>query len=293
MQMIDGFGWTIRTAGELESDSVALERIREYEDLPQEKAWDTKDHLPDNWPDKGEIEFRNYSTKYRPELANVLDEFNLDVQAKEKIGIVGRTGAGKSSLSLALFRIIEPSGGTIIIDDRDICDVGLQDLRSRLTIIPQEPTLFSGSLRFNLDPGNKYSQEEINWAVQTSGLNIKEGLDDILSEGGLGLSLGQRQMVCLARALLRRSKILILDEATAAVDAATDKRIQDTIREQFNSCSVLTIAHRIHTVTGGDRILVLDTGKLAEQGHPIKLIQDSTSRFHKMAEAAGITDVQN
>jgi len=291
MSLIDGFGWTIRMAGELESDSVALERIREYEGLPQEADWDTKGGIAKSWPEQGHIKFINYETKYRPELPSVLQDFNLEVLAEEKVGIVGRTGAGKSSLSLALFRILEPTRGTIFIDNKDITEIGLQDLRSKLTIIPQEPTLFSGTLRFNLDPGNQYSDQQVSEAMVGSGLDYQ--LDLQVAEGGLGLSLGQRQLVCLARALLRKSKILLLDEATAAVDAATDQRIQETLRHQFSNCSVITIAHRIHTVTGGDRILVLDKGALVEQGPPRDLLGNRHSRFYAMAKAAGITEEEN
>ena len=208
MQMIDGFGWTIRMAGELESDSVALERIREYEDLPQEAEWESEQPVPENWPSSGEVQFERYATKYRPELPCVLNNFNLSVGDNEKVGIVGRTGAGKSSLSLALFRIIEPTEGTITISGRDITTIGLQDLRARLTIIPQEPTLFSGTLRFNLDPGGDFTDDAVHRALQSAGLSdlvaeLAEGLEHKVAEGGAGLSLGQRQLICLARALLR------------------------------------------------------------------------------------------
>ena len=293
MQMIDGFGWTIRMAGELESDSVAIERVREYEDLPQEAGWDTQGGLEASWPQRGEIEFAKYSTKYRPELDNVLNNFNLRINAGDKVGLVGRTGAGKSSLSLAMFRIIEAVEGSIRIDDRQVSGLGLQDLRSRLTIIPQEPTIFSGSLRFNLDPGDVYPDEAVHAALQTAGLGelikgFTEGLYHQVSEGGAGFSLGEKQLICLARALLRRSKVLVLDEATAAVDTHTDDKIQETLRTEFADCTVVTIAHRLHTVTGGDLVIVLDRGSVLEAGHPDALLADSNTHFYQMARAAGI-----
>jgi len=293
MQMIDGFGWTIRMAGELESDSVALERVREYEDLPQEAAWETQGDLDGGWPGHGDIQFNSYSTKYRPELDKVLNNFNLKIKPGEKVGLVGRTGAGKSSLSLAMFRIIEAVEGNIKIDNRDVSTLGLQDLRSRLTIIPQEPTIFSGSLRFNLDPGDNYSDEQVHKALQTAGLGkvvqgFSGGLHHHVAEGGAGFSLGEKQLICLARALLRRSKVLVLDEATAAVDSYTDEMIQETLRNEFSDCTVLTIAHRLNTVTGGDMVIVLDRGQVIEQGHPDALLNDSNGHFHRMAKTAGI-----
>merc|ERR1719219_2601544 len=170
MQMIDGFGWTIRMAGELESDSVALERVREYEELPQEAAWESNGGGRTDWLTEGVIQFRGFSTRYRPDLDNVLTDFSLTVRSGQKVGIVGRTGAGKSSLSLALFRLMEASGGSITIDKEDISGLGLQDLRSRLTIIPQEPTIFSGTLRFNLDPAGQYPDCQLLEALRTAGL---------------------------------------------------------------------------------------------------------------------------
>jgi len=293
MQMIDGFGWTIRMAGELESDSVAIERVREYDDLPQEASWETEGTFDQAWPHKGNIVFNQYSTKYRPELDNVLTNFNLKIKSGDKVGLVGRTGAGKSSLSLAMFRIIEASNGHITIDNHDVSSLGLQQLRSRLTIIPQDPTIFSGTLRFNLDPGDQYTDEAIYRALQSADLsnlvdNYPEGLQHIVSEGGAGFSLGEKQLICLARAILRRSKVLVLDEATAAVDSKTDEKIQETLRTEFSDCTVLTIAHRLHTVTGGDMIIVLDKGTVVEQGHPDVLLSDTDSHFYKMAKAAGI-----
>ena len=288
MQMIDGFGWTIRMAGELESDSVALERVREYEELPQEAAWETEGRERSDWLREGAIQLSDYSTRYRPGLDNVLQGLTVTVQAGEKVGIVGRTGAGKSSLSLALFRIMEASSGSITIDSEDISRLGLQDLRARLTIIPQEPTIFSGTLRFNLDPGEEYQDSAVLQALRTAGLQSSHGLQQEVSEAGAGFSLGEKQLICLARALLRRSKVLVLDEATAAVDSATDDKIQETIRTEFKDCTVLTIAHRLHTVTGADKIIVLDKGNIAELGSPKQLLSDSSSQFYKMAKAAGL-----
>ena len=201
-------------------------------------------------------------------------------------------------MSLALFRIIEPFQETIFMDGKDISKIGLQDLRSKLTIIPQEPTLFSGTLRFNLDPGNHFADEAIHQSIERAGLThlvqqFPEGLEHLLSEGGAGFSLGQRQLLCLARALLRRSKLLVLDEATAAVDTATDDRIQNTIRTEFGDCTVMTIAHRLNTVTGGDTIIVLDRGKMVEEGKPVELMQDVHSQFYGMAKAAGILNTDS
>ena len=244
-----------------------------------------------DWLTEGLIQFRGFSTRYRPDLDNVLTDFSLTVRSGQKVGIVGRTGAGKSSLSLALFRLMEASGGSITIDREDISRLGLQDLRSRLTIIPQEPTIFSGTLRFNLDPAGQYPDCQLLEALRTAGLEkavAEEGLSQAVSEAGAGFSLGEKQLICLARALLRRSKVLVLDEATAAVDSATDEKIQETIRAEFSDCTVLTIAHRLHTVIGGDRIILLDQGTIAESGKPGELLADTNSQFYKMAKAAGV-----
>merc|ERR1711973_728879 len=211
------------------------------------------------------------------------------------VGIVGRTGAGKSSLTLGLFRIIEAAGGKIVIDGIDISDLALHALRSRITIIPQDPVLFSGSLRMNLDPFNSYSDEEVWNALEHAHLktfakSLPALLDHEVSEGGENLSIGQRQLVCLARALLRKTKVLVLDEATAAVDLETDDLVQDTIRKEFADCTVLTIAHRLNTIMDSDRALVLDAGRVKEFDSPAGLLADKHSIFYGMAKNAGIVE---
>ena len=206
---------------------------------------------------------------------------------------MGRTGAGKSSLTLALFRIVEPVDGTITIDNTDITKLGLYDLRSRLTIIPQDPVLFTGTLRLNLDPFNVHQDVDIWRSLELAHLKkfvsqLEKQLLHEISEGGDNLSVGQKQLVCLARALLRDSRIIVLDEATAAVDIETDELIQNTIREQFADCTIITIAHRLNTVIDYDKILVLNQGQLAEYDSPNNLLQNTNSIFHSMAKDAGL-----
>ncbi|XP_031639952.1 multidrug resistance-associated protein 1-like, partial [Contarinia nasturtii] len=215
------------------------------------------------------------------------------INESEKVGIVGRTGAGKSSLTLALFRIVEAAGGSIVIDGQDISKLGLHTLRSRLTIIPQDPVLFSGPLRFNLDPFAEKSDDEIWRALELAHLKsfVEEtslGLNHEVAEGGENLSVGQRQLVCLARALLRKTKVLILDEATAAIDLETDDLIQETIRTEFKECTILTIAHRLNTIMDSDKVIVLDKGQAIEFDSPNALLRNEKSAFYSMAKDAGL-----
>ncbi len=293
--IIMSMNWLVITFSELEMSSVALERIIEYMDNPEEAEWqrpDSDSKLPKTWPEKGSVRFDKYQTRYRPELDLVLKGVDMDVKAGEKIGICGRTGAGKSSLTLSLFRIIEPAGGSISIDGVDISELGLHPLRSGLTIIPQDPVLFTGELRFNLDPMGDHSDMELWKALELAHLKdhvtkLPEGLDHEISEGGGNFSMGQRQLLCLARALLRKTKILILDEATASVDLETDDLIQATIRREFADCTVLTIAHRMNTILDSSRIAVFSDGRLAEMGSPQELLEDSSSAFSGLVKRSG------
>ncbi|XP_006210591.2 ATP-binding cassette sub-family C member 2 isoform X1 [Vicugna pacos] len=284
--------WLVRMTSEIETNIVAVERINEYIKVENEAPWVTDKRPPEGWPSKGEIQFSNYQVRYRPELDLVLRGITCEIKSAEKIGVVGRTGAGKSSLTNSLFRILEAAGGQITIDGVDIASIGLHDLREKLTIIPQDPILFSGSLRMNLDPFNNYSDEEIWKALELAHLKsfvagLQLGLSHEVTEGGDNLSIGQRQLLCLARALLRKSKILIMDEATAAVDLETDQLIQTTIQNEFSHCTTITIAHRLHTIMDSDKVMVLDQGKIVEYGSPEELLKNP-GPFYLMAQEAGI-----
>ncbi|NXX95541.1 MRP3 protein, partial [Centropus bengalensis] len=293
LQVTLSLNWMVRMTSELETNIVAVERIKEYSETETEAPWSIEGKSPpEDWPSKGELEFVDYSVRYRKGLDLVLKGLNLQVHGGEKIGIVGRTGAGKSSMTLCLFRILEAAKGEIKIDSVNISEIGLHDLRSRLTIIPQDPVLFSGTLRMNLDPFNKYSDEEIWKALELSHLkrfvsSQPSMLDFECSEGGENLSVGQRQLLCLARALLRKTRVLILDEATAAIDLETDDLIQGTIRTQFEGCTVLMIAHRLNTIMDYTRVLVLDNGTIAEFDTPASLIA-ARGIFYSMAKDAGL-----
>ncbi|KAL3053062.1 hypothetical protein OYC64_005566 [Pagothenia borchgrevinki] len=293
LQLTASLTWLVRMSSEVETNIVAVERVKEYRDTEKEAEWEQEtSSLPPGWPTEGCIEMRGLCLRYRQDLDLAIRNITINISSGEKVGIVGRTGAGKSSLMLGLFRIIEAAEGHIFIDGVDIAQLGLHELRSRITIIPQDPVLFSGSLRMNLDPFDSYSDEEVWRALEYSHLkSFVSGLPDKLnhecSEGGENLSVGQRQLLCLARALLRKTKILVLDEATAAVDMETDNLIQSTIRSQFDDCTVLTIAHRLNTIMDYSRVLVLDKGEMTEFDTPSNLIAQRGA-FYKMAKDAGL-----
>ncbi len=287
--------WLVRMTSDVETNIVAVERVKEYsQELDQEADWEKGQRKPSsNWPERGMVKFQDYGMRYRAGLDLVVKGITCDIRGGETIGIVGRTGAGKSSLTVALFRLVEPAQGRIIIDEEDITQLALHDLRKKLTIIPQDPVLFSGTLRINLDPFSLHSDEEVWRALQLAHLhdfasNLEQGLEHEVSEGGENVSVGQRQLICLARALLRKTKVLILDEATAAVDLETDDLIQATIRKEFADSTVLTIAHRLNTIMDYDRIMVLDRGEIKEFDSPGSLLANEKSIFYGMAKDANL-----
>jgi len=294
MQVTTTMNFLIRQIGQIESNMVSVERVLEYQtDLPQEAAWKTKHEPSSNWPNRGEVIFKSVETRYRDGLDLVLKDLNLHIPAGKKVGVVGRTGAGKTSLTLSLFRIMEFVSGWIEIDGVDIRSIGLGTLRSNLTIIPQDPVLFSGTLRHNLDPFGEKSDMDLWRALELAHLSeyvrtLTQGLDYSVSEGGGNLSVGQRQLVCLARALLRKTRILVLDEATAAIDLETDDCIQATIRKEFSENTIITIAHRINTIMDSDKIVLLSDGRIVEEGSPNSLMRTPGSKFAEMAREAGI-----
>ncbi|KAI1314392.1 Multidrug resistance-associated protein 1 [Mortierella claussenii] len=309
--------YLVRTWSEMSNQLISVERIEEYVELKQEAPEETGIRLPEDWPAEGRITFRNYSTSYRQGLDLVLKNVSFNVLPGQKIGIVGRTGAGKSSLTLALFRLVEAAGsywlqsqesnhlveqtvhsdnndggGSIEIDGIDIATLGLKTLRQHLSIIPQDPTLFVGTVRDNLDPFEQAPDSELWEALERAHLkdyisSMPGGLSYEVTQNGENFSVGQRSLICLARALLRKTKILILDEATAAVDVETDELIQRTIRTEFKDRTILTIAHRIKTVMDSDRILVLERGRVQEYEAPSVLLMRKESLFYKLAEQAG------
>uniref|UniRef100_A0A1I7V336 ABC transmembrane type-1 domain-containing protein n=1 Tax=Caenorhabditis tropicalis TaxID=1561998 RepID=A0A1I7V336_9PELO len=296
LNITEVLNFAVRQVSEIEANIVSVERVNEYTNTPNEAPWRIEGSAPPpGWPNKGLVKFDNYSTRYRDGLDLVLHNISADVAAGEKIGIVGRTGAGKSSFALALFRMVEAVDGKIVIDGVEASLIGLHDLRSNITIIPQDPVLFSGTLRFNLDPFSTYSDGDLWKALELAHLKtfasaLPDGLLYKISEAGENLSVGQRQLVALARALLRHTRVLVLDEATAAVDVATDALIQETIRTEFRECTVFTIAHRLNTIMDYDRIMVLDKGSILEFDSPDALMADKNSAFAKMVADAAEQD---
>ncbi|KAJ8538757.1 hypothetical protein K7X08_030053 [Anisodus acutangulus] len=288
----------LRLASLAENSLNAVERVGTYIELPSEgPAIIEGSRPPPGWPLAGSIQFENVVLRYRPELPPVLHGISFTIPPSDKVGVVGRTGAGKSSMFNALFRLVEPEGGRILIDDWDVSKFGLTDLRKVLGIIPQAPVLFSGTVRFNLDPFNEHNDADLWESLERAHLKdvIRRnslGLDAEVSEAGENFSVGQRQLLSLARALLRRSKILVLDEATAAVDVRTDALIQKTIREEFKSCTMLIIAHRLNTIIDCDRVLLLDSGKLLEYDTPEVLLQKDGSAFSRMVQSTGAANAQ-
>ncbi|MBA0715337.1 hypothetical protein Golax_014240, partial [Gossypium laxum] len=276
----------------LENKIISIERIYQYSQIPSEAPPVIENSRPpSSWPECGTIELLDLKVRYGENLPVVLHGVTCAFPGGKKIGIVGRTGSGKSTLIQALFRLIEPAGGRIIIDNIDISTIGLHDLRSRLSIIPQDPTLFEGTIRGNLDPLEEHSDHEIWEALDKSQLGDivrekEQRLDTPVLENGDNWSVGQRQLVSLGRALLKQARILVLDEATASVDTATDNLIQKIIRTEFMNCTVCTIAHRIPTVIDSDLVLVLNDGRVAEFDTPARLLEDKSSMFLKLASGA-------
>ncbi|WVQ79115.1 hypothetical protein IAT38_001210 [Cryptococcus sp. DSM 104549] len=292
--------WWVRMVNEMEVQGNSVERIQDYLIIPQEPTYAANKQPPAAWPTSGEIVLDNLSAKYSVDGPTVLDNLELKIASGEKIGIVGRTGSGKSTLALALLRML-PTTGRVLIDGVDTGKINLHALRSNVTIIPQDPILLSGSLRFNLDPFGEHDDAVLNDALQSSGLGATRNpsssggsgsttpqrlsLDTQIAAGGGNLSQGQRQLVALARALVRSSKVLILDEATASVDFDTDTLIQKSIRSLPSSCTVLTVAHRLSTVMDYDKILVLGAGKVLEFDSPEALKSKRDSYFAKLVQA--------
>ncbi|KAI9149560.1 ABC transporter 7 [Paramyrothecium foliicola] len=322
MSFTENVLWLVRQYAINEQNMNSMERVKEYLDVEQEADAILEDSRPPaTWPDQGAVEFVNYSTRYRAELEPVLRNISLKINAKEKVGIVGRTGAGKSSLALAIFRALEADSGMILIDDLEIGKIGLQDLRENITIVPQDPTLFQGTIRTNLDPFDQYTDEEVFASLRRVQLigpdepstvpptpstsvsvdplssstmsvatnkNIFLDLSSPVSESGSNLSQGQRQLLCLARAMLKQPTVLVMDEATASIDYATDSKIQETIRELTGT--VITIAHRLQTIVDYDKVLVLDKGQKLEYGHPWELINQEKGTFRSMCDSSGELD---
>ncbi|KAK3818725.1 MAG: P-loop containing nucleoside triphosphate hydrolase protein [Benniella sp.] len=311
--------WIVRMYTEVEMSLNSVERVNEYLEMPQEPpAIIEGSRPPAGWPFDGKIDIQELTMQYAPELGPVLHSISLNIRPREKIGIVGRTGSGKSTLALSLFRFMEASSGSIVIDGIDISKIGLEDLRRRLTIIPQDAVLFNGTIRSNLDPFQEHTDYEIWEALRrvhladvmdsasvfgtgtsVRGSSVQEGMDHMdpfesldspVSDGGQNFSQGQRQLLCMARALLRQSRVIIMDEATASVDFATDEKIQTTIRNELGDSTLITVAHRLRTIMDYDRVLVLEQGRVLEFDSPINLITNPSSRFRDMVEKSGEVD---
>ncbi|PNI11692.1 LOW QUALITY PROTEIN: ABCC6 isoform 3, partial [Pan troglodytes] len=293
LQVTQTLQWVVRNWTDLENSIVSVERMQDYAWTPKEASW----RLPTcaaqpPWPHGGQIEFRDFGLRYRPELPLAVQGVSFKIHAGEKVGIVGRTGAGKSSLASGLLRLQEAAEGGIWIDGVPIAHVGLHTLRSRISIIPQDPILFPGSLRMNLDLLQEHSDEAIWAALETVQLkalvaSLPGQLQYKCADRGEDLSVGQKQLLCLARALLRKTQILILDEATAAVDPGTELQMQAMLGSWFAQCTVLLIAHRLRSVMDCARVLVMDKGQVAESGSPAQLLAQK-GLFYRLAQESGL-----
>ncbi|KAI9149228.1 ABC multidrug transporter [Paramyrothecium foliicola] len=300
LAIVQMFQFAVRQLAEVENGMNAVERLLHYGTKLEEEAPLQTVEVRKSWPEKGEIVFDNVEMRYRENLPLVLRGLSMHVSGGERIGIVGRTGAGKSSIMSTLFRLVEISGGTITIDGLNISTIGLYDLRSRLAIIPQDPTLFRGTVRTNLDPFSEHTDLELWSALRQADLVSADAamddrgvdasrihLDSVVEEDGLNFSLGQRQLMALARALVRGSQIIVCDEATSSVDMETDDKIQNTIATAFRGKTLLCIAHRLRTIVGYDRICVMDAGTIAELDTPLELWKKG-GIFRGMCDRSGI-----
>ncbi|SCU78640.1 LAFA_0A07668g1_1 [Lachancea sp. 'fantastica'] len=306
----EGALWLVRLYSNVEMNMNSVERLKEYMDIEQEPHFQSTHNPPPEWPSQGRIEVNDLSLRYAPNLPKVIKNVSFTIEPNAKVGIVGRTGAGKSTIITALFRFMDLDSGYIKIDNVDITSIELKRLRQSITIIPQDPTLFSGTLKSNLDPYDEYTDKQIfealkrvnlvtqeeldNASTQTSdAASVKSNvnkfltLDNEITEGGNNLSQGQRQLVCLARSLLRSPKVMLLDEATASIDYNSDAKLQQTIREEFSTSTVLTIAHRLRSIIDYDKILVMDAGEVKEYDHPYSLLLNKNSIFYSMCEDSG------
>lgn len=277
--------WGIRQWAELENHMTNVERVLEYTAIEQEQTTGRK---PSDWPKEGRVEYSNVTLRYCSADEPVLKNISFVIEPLQKIGIVGRTGAGKSSIISTLFRLYDVDG-SIVIDGENIKDIAIETLRSRISIIPQDPVLFSGSIRDNLDPFRQYSDTDL-WKVleDVSLKDVIKNLDLKITEGGNNFSTGQRQLICLARTVVNKNKILVLDEATANVDPQTDALIQSAIKDKFSECTVLTIAHRLDTVLSSDKVMVIDNGTVVEFDSPQILLENDEGVFNGMIKRAGL-----
>ena len=280
----------------VEKSFVSAERVMQFtENLPIETDVEDPITVNNRWPDRGSISFTSVSVRYQNCSSKALDNISFSARAGEKVAIVGRTGAGKSTVLLALFKLVDLEGGNITIGDVDISEIDNQVLRKSLTVIPQQPLVFSGTLRDNMDPFQEHEDEDIEAALRQTQLgeflDSKGGLDCEVSLGTL--STGESQLISLARALLKQSKVVCLDEATSNVDIETDHVIQDLLREQFKLSTVLTVAHRIDTVLHYDRVVVMSQGTIVEEGKPKELLEDTSSHFYKLAQSSGVCNISS
>ena len=272
---------------------IDLERCMFFTKCPKEKTIINYNKNLDLWPFEGKIKFENFSVKYRDDTELVLKNLNFEINPNEKIGIIGRTGSGKTTIALCLFRILESTSGRIIIDDIDISEIQLNKLRENLTIIPQNPSLMIGTLRYNIDPLNLNTDEDIIQVMKKIKFDYiinrePKGLFQEISEGGNNLSVGEKQLICITRAILRKSKIIIMDEATANIDYKTEQIIQNVINEILTQSTIITIAHRIKTILNYDKILVIENGEIVDFDSPKNLMEKKEGIFYKLYQKSNL-----